>query len=97
MGLTEKLIEISNEISEERDYVVEPRIMKMGNEKAYYGFELKKISNVINLSPVLNLRREGENITLISFYRENDDLIKRIAEREKFAYRFDEIPLRIFP
>lgn len=97
MGLTEKLIEISNEISEERDYIVEPRIIKMGDKKEYYGFEIKKISNVINLSPVFKLQRECEIITLTSFYRENDDLIKRIAERDKFTYHFDEISSRIFP
>jgi hypothetical protein len=91
MDLSEKAKQVCKEISYKTDYQLKSiMIDDLGLSPAeYYGFQPRRRFQIFYKNPIFKLHEEDGKVILTSFFRENDDLIKNIAEANEFDYAFE--------
>ncbi len=55
----------------------------------YYGFKPKKRFQLFYKNPIFKLNIKFGRITLTSFYKKYDNVIKEIAEKNEFGHNFE--------
>ena len=93
MNLSEKTVEICNELSQKGD-TIEPMKFDAGGVfsskiTVYVGFIPKKRFSLFRNPPIFRMFEQNGKPIITSLSREYDKSIEDIAKREDFAYSFE--------